>query len=336
MDSHQFSYYQDLSVGSLKTPGNIFLAPLAGFSDASFRRVCISCGASLGWSEMVSAEGLARGSTATKELLRRAAGEEHLVIQLFLSDYTQALRALPSLISRRPSMIDINCGCPVPKVMKTGAGCALMEKPQTMAEIVRALTDSCDIPISIKFRSGADQDRITCFSFARQARQAGASLLTLHPRTRSQGYSGSADWSLLARLKEEIDLPLIGSGDVDSAQRAKEMFEMTGVDGVMIGRGAIGNPFLFSRCKTLLTTGTDPGPPSLEELSSVIFTHLDDRIAAVGEVRSCREMRKHISAYTKGIPGSKQLRGEIVRASTRKEYQEILQKLLPSRRPSSS
>ncbi len=328
--------YRDIQIGTFRTSGNIFLAPLAGFSDAPFRKICIAYGASLCWSEMVSAEGLARGSEKTERLMQRGGNEQELVIQVFLSHYTQALRALPKLLSYRPSVIDINCGCPVPKVMKTGAGCSLMERPHAAAEIIRALKDSCSVPVSVKFRSGPDEEHISCFDFAETVRKAGASLLTLHPRTRRQGYSGHADWKLLSRLKEDTDLPVAGSGDVTSAEDAREMLAQTGVDGVMIGRGAIGNPFIFSRSKSLLTTGIDPGPPPAGELISVMLSHVDAHIAFVGEQRACREMRKHISSYTKGIPGGKQLRSDIVKASSREAYRLILQRLQDELTSSSS
>ncbi len=328
METDSASGYHDIQIGDLTIRGNLVLAPLAGFTDRPFRTLCRSHGASLTWSEMVSAEAAARGSRKTNELMRRADGEAQLVIQLFLSHYTQALRALPAVLKHRPSLIDINCGCPVPKVVKTGAGSALMKHPETMADIVKALCGHTDIPVSVKFRSGWDSDSITYRFFAQTAQEAGASLLALHPRTRSQGYSGTADWSQLALLSPETDVPLLGSGDADTPRRVREMLVQTGVDGVMIGRGAVGNPFLFTRSVALLTEGTDPGPPDSRRLFGTIMEHLDMHIAETGEQQACREMRKQVCAYTKGLPGSAQLRGAVVHAASRSDYEHLLQFLL--------
>ncbi len=319
------SLYHDIPLPGITVRGNLFLAPLAGFTDPPFRSICLEQGASMCWSEMVSAEAAARGSEKTEALMRRAENEENLVIQIFLSHYSQALRALPVILSYRPALIDINCGCPVPKVVKTGAGSALMLRPDDMADIVKTLTEASPAAVSVKFRSGWDHDSISFLSFAQKAQEAGASLLTLHPRTRSQGYSGRADWSLTAQLVQNSDVPVIGSGDADSPERVKQMLEETGAHGVMIGRGAVGNPFIFEQSKLLLT-GSSYTAPDAEMLLKTIIRHLDAAIADAGEKKACREMRKHVCAYTKGLPRSAALRHDLVHAETRQEYLEILQK----------
>lgn len=325
MNSSTTSLYRDIPLPGFTVRGNLFLAPLAGFTDPPFRSICLEQGASMCWSEMVSAEAAARGSEKTEALMRRAKDEEHLIIQIFLSHYSQALRALPVILSYRPAMIDINCGCPVPKVVKTGAGSALMLRPDDMADIVKALAEASSVPVSVKFRSGWDHDSITFLSFAQKAQEAGASLLTLHPRTRSQGYSGRADWPLTAQLVKHSDVPVIGSGDADSPERVKQMLEETCAHGVMIGRGAVGNPFIFEQAKSLITDSSYTRPNS-EMLWRTIIRHLDAAIADAGEKKACREMRKHICAYTKGLPGSAALRHALVHAETRQEYLEFLKK----------
>lgn len=322
------SLYRSFSIGNTHLPGNLFLAPLAGLTDVPFRKVCLENGASLCWSEMVSAEALARGSSKTRLLMERAPGEDHLVIQIFLSHYSQALRALPALLAYRPTGIDINCGCPVPKVVKTGAGASLMNRFHDAADIIRALTRETSVPVSVKIRSGWDSSSITCFEAARLAQEAGASFITLHPRTRTQGYSGNADWDLLAQMKGEIDIPLVGSGDVHSPDDARRMLETCRVDAIMIGRAALGNPTLFARTRAYLKGENPPPLPEGKELLDIIIGHLDHQIARKGEQTACREMRKHICAYTKGLPGSAALRGQIVHAETRHAYLSILTQVL--------
>ena len=320
--------YQHIALPGYTTRGNLFLAPLAGFTDRSFRSICLDYGTSLCWSEMVSAEALARGSDKTELLMRRADREDDLVIQIFLSHYTQAVRALPSLLKHNPTVIDINCGCPVPKVVKTGAGSALMNNIPAMADIVKALKDQCSLPVSVKFRSGWDLHSINYLEFAQAAQEAGASLLTLHPRTRSQGYSGKADWSHLKQLAESTHLPVVGSGDAISPETVKQMLEETGVQGVMIGRAAVGNPYIFSRSRVLLRTGTASPMPDRKTVFHTAVEHLDRAIESDGEAKACREMRKQICAYTKGMPGSAELRSHIVHAVTRAEYLNLLETYL--------
>ncbi len=317
--------YHHIALPGYTTRGNLFIAPLAGFTDRSFRSICLDHGASLGWSEMVSAEALARGNDKTEVLMQRSKGEEDLVIQIFLSHYSQAVRALPALLKFRPTVIDINCGCPVPKVVKTGAGSALMKDPPAMADIVKALKDQCSVPISVKFRSGWDSHTINYLEFAQSAQEAGASLLTLHPRTRSQGYSGKADWSQLQQLVQAAALPVIGSGDAVSPETVQQMLEETGVQGVMIGRAAVGNPFIFSRAKELLTQGTLSPLPDRLTIYHTAMEHLERAIEADGEPKACREMRKQVCAYTKGLPGSAELRAKLVHASDQQEYRVLLE-----------
>ncbi len=320
--------FHPVRIKDIFIPGNLFLAPLAGFTDPAFRQVCLRHGASFTCSEMVSAEALARNSKKTMDLMKRAPGEKLLGIQIFLPDGPTAQRALPVLLKANPSIIDINCGCPVPKVVKSGCGSALMKTPEKIGEIVKAITERTDVPVTVKIRSGWDNRSINYLKAAERAVEAGTALVTMHPRTRAQGYSGSADWSMLKNLKESIDIPVIGSGNLFTPEDAKRMLEETGIDGVMFARGAIGNPFIFERTAELLKTGTCPPPPPVEKRFFTALDHLQKCIADKGEPVACKEMRKHIGSYTKGVRGGAALRNRVVHASTYAEYKEIFEEFL--------
>ena len=231
------------------TDDKLILAPLAGYTDKAMREICLSMGADIAVTEMVSAEGLARDGEKTKELLERAEGEERLVVQLFGADEDPFYRAIPNLLSYRPTWIDINCGCPVPKVVKTGAGSALMKTPEKIEKIVETLKKGTGLPVSVKFRLGWDSSSINYLEFAEKALKGGASALTLHARTRAQGYEGKADRSAFLKLSKEFgkDAVLYASGDIFTPESASECMEEYGMDGVMFARGAIGNP-LPTRC----------------------------------------------------------------------------------------
>jgi len=320
--------FHPVKIGTITIPGNLFLAPLAGFTDQAFRSICISNGASFTFTEMVSAEALARGSEKTQNLMRRAENEKLLGIQIFLSNADTAKRAIPEILKANPTVIDINCGCPVPKVVKNGAGSALMQNPKKIEEIISVLTDNTDIPITVKFRTGWDLNSINYLDFAESAVKGGASLLTMHARTRSQGYSGEADWESLKQLKSNFDIPVIGSGNVICAEDALQMLETTGVDGILFARGAIGNPFIFEKTKQLLM-GKDPGETdNISNKISTAMEHLSLSIHYKGETIACREMKKQLCSYTKGQEGSAALRNRIVRAETTEEYKEILNEYL--------
>jgi len=316
--------YHPVTIGSLTLSGNLFLAPLAGFTDQAFRSLCVKEGANLTFSEMVSAEGLARNSEKTKTLLTRAENEKIFAVQLFMKDADTAMRGLPAVIEYAPDIIDINCGCPVPKVVKTGAGSALLKSPETIYQIVRSLRSGTDIPITVKIRSGWDSNSINFLETADAAYQGGASMITLHARTRVQGYSGTANLEHIKTLKKSTSVPIFGSGDLFSPAAALQMIKDTGVDGIMFARGAIGNPFIFSETRHLLETGNMPSETSKETRAAAFLGHLDESIILKGENAACREMRKHAGSYIKGFPGASVIRREIVKASTRKDYERVL------------
>lgn len=325
------SSYHPVMIGSVRIPGNLFLAPLAGFTDKAFRSICISQGADLTYSEMVSAEAIARENTKTQHLTDRAHGEERFAIQLFMPDADTAARAVERVMKAHPTIIDVNCGCPVPKVVKTGAGSALMKDPEAIRSIVQALVAGSDVPVTVKIRSGWDHSSMNFIEAAAAAVEGGASAVTLHPRTRAQGYSGLANWEHLRELVSAMPgIPVFGSGDLHTPQDAQRMLQETGVSGVMFARGAIGNPAIFAETRHCLGARelSDALEPSDEGLLhrqvALLLEHLRLCIEDKGEAHACREMRKHACAYTKGFPGSSRVRNELIHAETFEKYHEVL------------
>ena len=329
------SLYRPVSIGKVVLPGNLFLAPVAGYSDRAFRSVCVAQGADFTCTELVSAEALTRDSRKTEALIRRADNEKSYAVQLFGADPETVGRATALLEPFAPDVVDLNCGCPVPKVVKTGAGAALSRDPARLGRIVEAMVRASSerlggVPVTVKIRSGWDEGSINYREVARAAVEAGAALVALHARTRVQAYSGKADWSHLADLTTRIAVPVIGSGDLFSPEAAERMLRETGVAGLMFARGAMGNPFIFAETKDLLSRGAyDPIPAPVRMLTA--FRQLELLAADEGEEYACREMRKQFCAYSKGIPGGAAVRNLLVRACTVSEYGTILREanLLP-------
>jgi tRNA-dihydrouridine synthase B len=306
--------FHPLTVGGTEIPGNVLLAPMAGYTDAAFRAVCLDWGAVLCFAEMVSAEALFRESAKTMRLLVRASNEEHIAFQVFASNPHIAAEATRRVAALSPVLIDLNCGCSVPKVLKTGCGAALLKQPALVGEIVRAMSGETSIPVSVKLRSGWDASQITYIQCAEAAVRAGASLVSLHPRTRAQGFGGTARWEHIATLKGSCPVPVLGSGDLFTAEDCAEMLRRTGCDGVMIARGALGNPFLFRQARDLLEgRERSPAVTAADRLETAL-RHLKLLIGIKGEEIACREMRKHFVSYTKGLHGGAALRQDAVQA----------------------
>src|SRR6056297_1339902 len=331
------SLYHSIQLPGLTLPGNLFLAPLAGYTDKAFREIATNYGADFCYTEMVSAEAIARGNQKTQDLMERGDSEEALGIQIFLSQPDQAERALPGILNYSPSLIDINCGCPVPKVVKTGAGAALMQQPERIYAIVRRLSSATEIPITVKIRSGWDESSINFEEAGRAAVEGGASMLGIHARTRIQGYSGSSRWEHIARLAELLPVPVIGSGYLFSPQAAGDMLQQTGCAGVMFARGAIGNPLIFQQTRSLLLgeqlqdNAEDPmkaRDAQLVRRLTIGYYHLQRELYYKNEHRACAEMKKHLSAYTKGFPDSSNLRNKLMRCTSRECYRGVLQDYL--------
>lgn len=302
-----------------------FLAPVAGYSDVAFRAVCTEMGAALCYTEMVSAEALVRNHVKTKELLVRDPVEIHYAIQLFGANPTTLAKAAEIVSIFQPSVIDLNCGCPVPKIIKAGAGSALLKTPERIGEIVRAMRSATSVPISVKIRTGWDAKSINYLETARIAIEAGACAITLHGRTRAQGYSGKADWDAIKALAAQTSVPIFGSGDIFSADDAIAMQRYTGCDGVMIARGAIGNPFIFKElCQRAAGQHIDQ-PLSPKIVAMTALHHLELAVKYLGEPKACVEFRKHFSAYTKGFAGGAAFRAQAVHCSTFAEFKSLLE-----------
>ncbi len=313
-----------VSIGNLKLSGNVFLAPLAGYTDKIFRSICLRHGADLAYTEMVSSEGVARDSEKTVMLMERGEGESNLAVQLFMPDADTAKRSIPGVMAYKPSMIDINAGCPVPKVVKTGAGSALLKNPRAIREIVSTLVGNTNVPVTIKIRTGWDVDGINYLETAQAAFDGGASAVCMHARTRSQLYMPTADWSRLKDLKSHFpEKVIIGSGDLFCAQDGVRMLEETGIDAIMFARGAIGNPFVFEQAKAIMQ-GMQPYEPTVQEKKDSIMEHLHGLVGFLGENAACREMRKHVCAYLKGIPNSAKVRQAATTALTVNAYEDAL------------
>lgn len=319
--------YHPVKIGPIELNGNLFLAPVAGYSDRSFRSICIENGASFTYTEMVSAEALTRNNLKTEILMRRAENEKVYAVQIFGGEPERMADAAQIVLEKTHcECIDINCGCPVPKIVKTGAGSALTQNPQMLKKVAEAVINAVKgrAAVTVKIRSGWDQKSITFKEAANAALEAGAAAITMHPRTRAQGYEGKSDWNKLSELVKlaEGKVPVFGSGDLFTPEDAKRMIEETGVDGAMFARGAMGNPFIFTKTIRLLTTGSYEEIPVSERLKTG-FKELSLLAADTNEKSACMEMRKRFCAYSKGIPGGAELRQKTVHASTTDEYHEI-------------
>ncbi len=321
------SLYHGLSIGNLQLEGNLFLAPLAGYTDKVFREVCLKRGASLAYTEMVSCEGVARNSANTVMLMERAKGEKNLAVQLFMPDSSVAERSIEGVLKYKPQLIDVNCGCPVPKVVKTGAGSSLLKNPDEIGRIVKVLKSNTGLPVSIKIRTGWDCDSVNYLKVAETAFENGADAVCMHARTKSQLYMPFAHWEYLKDLKKHYPNKIIvGSGDLFEASDGVRMLEETGVDAVSFARGAIGNPFIFLETKALLE-GKTPLVVGTQEKVEQIVSHLNGLIDFIGETKACREMRKHVCAYLKGIPNGSKVRQAVSQAVTKEDYIRALQLL---------
>jgi tRNA-dihydrouridine synthase B len=301
---------------------------MAGYTDAPFRALCAERGATLCYAEMVSAEAIHRGSDRTLRLLDRYPGERQVGHQIFASTVPAAASAVRAIHRLAPTVIDLNCGCSVPKVLKSGCGAALLRDPALIGRLVRSMRDETDLPVTVKLRLGWDERSITFLDCAGEAVRAGAAAVTLHPRTRSQGFGGRSRWPALAELKASVPVPVFGSGDLFTAADALAMADDTGVDAVMIARGALGNPFIFAEIRSLLE-GRELRVGARERLETAL-RHLAMEAGAKGEPVACREMRKQFVAYTKGMQGGAELRQAIVHAATIARYREIVEEYLAS------
>ena len=313
-----------LTIGNVELPNRYVLAPMAGGTDLPFRLLCKEQGAGLLCMEMISAKALRYKNKNTKALLAIDPREYPVSLQLFgedpdiISEQAKRIEELPFQI------LDINMGCPVPKIVKNGEGSALMRNPKLVEEILTKLVKAVKKPVTVKFRKGFDDTCINAVEIAKIAESAGVAAVAVHGRTREQYYSGKADWNIIREVKKAVKIPVIGNGDVFTPQDAKRLVEETGCDGIMVARGAKGNPWIFKQITHYLETGELLPRPSVEELKAMILRHGQMMMEFKGELAGMREMRKHVAWYTAGYPNSAALRNEINSVATLEELTELI------------
>ncbi len=319
-----------MKIGNVELDGQVILAPMAGVCNSAFRRICKEMGCSLVCSEMVSDKGMIYNSKKTEDMLYYEDSERPISQQIFGSDketFVEAAKRVYEIM--RPDIIDINMGCPVPKVaVKSQAGASLLKSPDKIREIVEGVVEAVPVPVTVKIRSGWDSNNINACEVAKICEEAGASAIAVHPRTRSQLYSGKADWDIIRQVKEKVKIPVIGNGDIVSWESAKKMIDETGCDAVMIGRGVLGNPWLIKEVDTYLKTGEIISKPSYEERIKMCLKHMDYLLKVKDEKRTVLEMRSHIAWYIKTIPGHKEVQVECFKAKSIAEIKEILDNYL--------
>ena len=300
-----------LKIGNVTLDNNVILAPMAGVSDLPFRLLCREMGAGLVCMEMVSAKAIYYNNKNTDTLMEIHPEEKPVSLQLFGSD-PQIISEMAKRIEERPfAILDINMGCPVPKVVNNGEGSALMKNPKLVEQILSSLVKAVKKPVTVKIRKGFDETHANAVEIAKIAESCGVAAVAVHGRTREQYYGGKADWEMIARVKEAVSIPVIGNGDVDNPQAAKALLEQTGCDGVMIGRAAQGNPWIFRDVVSYLDTEEVPAPPTNAEKRELILRHAALQLQYKGESTGGREMRKHLSWYTVGMPNSARFRQAI-------------------------
>ena len=313
-----------LKIGNVELENNLVLAPMAGVTDLPFRLLCKEQGCGLMCTEMVSAKALLYKNKNTAPLLEVREEERPGAVQLFGSD-PEILSSMAKQIEDGPyDIIDLNMGCPVPKVVNNGEGSALMKDPKQVEAILTAMVKKLKKPVTVKFRKGFNEESINAVEIAKIAEGCGVAAVAVHGRTREQYYSGKADWDIIRQVKEAVKIPVIGNGDIFQPEDAKAMLDATGCDGLMIARGAKGNPWIFKRTAHYLETGELLPPPTKEEIKEMILRHAKLQVEYKGEWMGIREMRKHVAWYTVGLPHSSALRNEVNQVETLEELTDLI------------
>ncbi len=314
-------------IGNIKIKNKVVLAPLAGISNSAYRRIAKEMGCGLIYAEMVSDKAISYGSKKTIDMLYMSDDERPIVQQIFGSDVESFVVAAKYIYENmKPDIIDINMGCPVPKVaLKSQAGSALLKNPDKIYEIVSNVVKSVPIPITVKIRSGWDSNSINAVEVARICEKAGAQAIAIHGRTRSQGYSGTVDLDIIKQVKESVNIPVIGNGDIKSCYDAKKMLEYTGCDAIMIGRAALGNPWILKECVDYLDSGKTPPKITLEEKIEMIKKHTNYLLESKPEKVVVLEMRSHVAWYLKGVPSSTEVKRKLSSIKSVKELYELLE-----------
>lgn len=309
-----------MRIGNVEIENGICLAPMAGIADRAFRELCISYGAGYAVTEMVSAKGLTMGDKKSAQLLTLGEAESPAAAQIFGDDPEIMAAAAVKCLEFKPDVIDINMGCPAPKIAMNGGGASLMKKPELAGEIVKTVTSAVDIPVTVKIRKGWDDDNVNAVLLAKIAEKNGASAVAVHGRTRVQMYSGTVDYNIIADVKQALDIPVIGNGDITDEQSAAIMLEKTNCDGIMIGRGSLGNPWLFRRLNAYFSECRVLPEVSVSEKMVVMLRHIRQIIEYKGEYTAMREARHHAAYYTKGLRGGAAFRREI---GTLERYEQL-------------
>ena len=317
-------------IGNVELKNNVVLAPMAGISNSAYRTIIKEMGAGLIVAEMVSDKAIMYGSKKTQDMLYMTDFERPISQQIFGSDKQSFVIAAKYIYENmKPDIIDINMGCPVPKVaIGSQAGSALLKNPDKVYEIVKSVVESVPVPVTVKIRSGWDENSINAIEIAKVIEKAGASAITVHPRTRSQGYSGKANWNIIKEVKENVSIPVIGNGDINSCYDAKRMLDETGCDAIMIGRGVLGNPWLIKECVEYIEKGIEPKEVPVEEKVNMIKRHLNLLIETKPYKVAMLEIRSHAAWYLKGLPNTKNLKENIFKTKTQEELIDLLDNYL--------
>ena len=317
-----------IKIGNIEIEQTSALAPMASVADKSYRLLCKEYGASYLVSEMISSKGLCFGDKKTAKLCEIEEQERQMALQIFGEEPVYMGKAAYLLNEYKPDIIDINMGCPVPKIVGNGSGSALMKSPKTAFEIVKETVKNADCPVTVKIRAGWDNEHINAVDFAKMLEQAGASAIAVHGRTRNQMYSGNADWGIIKQVKQAVSVPVIGNGDVKTPQDCKAMYEQTGCDLVMIGRGSYGRPWIFREVKHYLETGGLLSEPTLEEKMRIMLKHGCMLCKYKGEKQGMKEMRKNVAWYVKGLPNSAKIRGNSGMLNTYADLENLADEIL--------
>lgn len=315
----------NMKIGNVTINGNLILAPMAGVTDLPFRLLCKEQGADLIYTEMVSAKGILYNNKNTDSLLEVREEERPVALQLFGADPDILSEMAKKIEHRNFDILDINMGCPVPKVVNNGEGSALMKDPKRIGEIVYKVSHAIKKPVTVKIRKGFTPDQVNAVEIAKIIEANGGSAVAVHGRTREQYYSGKADWDIIRQVKEAVSIPVIGNGDIFTPQDARAMQEYTGCDGLMIGRGVRGNPWLFHQIREYERTNLHVAKPTVEEVIAMILRHGRMQVEFKGEFTGIREMRKHVAWYTTGYPKSSKLRSHVNEIETMEQLTELME-----------
>lgn len=310
-------YLKKLKIGNVELKNNLILAPMAGITNLPFRVICEKYNPGMVCTEMASSKAIFYNDNKTKRLLNTEGEKRPISFQIFGSD-EEAMAYATKYVSKFADIIDINMGCPAPKVVKNGDGSKLLLDLDKVKTIMKAVVNNSTVPVTVKIRKGWDNDHIVAVEVAKIAQEVGISAITVHGRTRSEFYTGNADWDIIKQVKQSVDIPVIGNGDIVDGKTALKMFQNTGVDGIMIGRGALGNPWIFREIQYFLETGKELKPPTKEEKLEIIKQHIELAVEEKGDI-AVKELRKHISWYTKNMANSTDFRSSINKIESKEE-----------------